>query len=188
MKLGRNHPCSCGSGKKYKHCCLNAVSVQVAAPANLTWRRLRSLLDGYATEMLRFIAEAYGPLAVHEAWNEFMCDDGLEFDPDTSLMQLFMPWFFHCWSPDPIATMVGEKSLHNVIPTAAYLSSKGRRLDPLLRRYLESLLSAPFTFFEVLACDPGTGMTLRDVMTQEERPAAAGMEPNWITGSLGGAK
>ena len=72
MKLGRNHPCSCGSGKKYKHCCLNAVSVQVAAPANLTWRRLRSLLDGYATEMLRFIAEAYGPLAVHEAWNEFV--------------------------------------------------------------------------------------------------------------------
>ena len=91
MKLGRNHPCSCGSGKKYKHCCLNAVSVQAAAPADLTWRRLRSLLDGYATKMLRFIAEAYGPLAVHEAWNEFMCDGGLEFDPDTPLMQLFMP-------------------------------------------------------------------------------------------------
>jgi hypothetical protein len=97
-------------------------------------------------------------------------------------MQLFMPWFFHCWSPDPIATMVGEKSLHNVIPTAAYLSSKGRRLDPLLRRYLESLLSAPFTFFEVLACDPGTGMTLRDVMTQEkhavtEHGASQGVQP-----------
>jgi hypothetical protein len=98
-----------------------------------------------------------------------MCDDGLEFDPDTPLMQLFMPWFFHCWAPDPLTTKVGNKSLHDVIPTAAYLSSKGPRLDPLLRRYLESLLTAPFTFFEVLACDPGTGMTLRDVMTQEER-------------------
>ena len=132
--------------------------------------------------MLRFIAEAYGPLAVHEAWNEFMCDDDLEFDSDTPLMQLFMPWFFHCWSPDPIATMVGEKSLHNVIPTAAYLSSERRQLDPLLRRYLESLLTAPFTFFEVLACDPGTGMTLRDVMTQEEhavteRGASQGVQP-----------
>jgi hypothetical protein len=182
MKHGRNDPCPCGSGKKYKHCCLNAASVQAAAPADLPWRRLRALLDGYATKMLRFIAEAYGPLAVHEAWNEFMCDDDLEFDPDTPLMQLFMPWFFHCWSPDPIATMVGEKSLHNVIPTAAYLSSKGRRLDPLFRRYLESLLTAPFTFFEVLACDPGTGMILRDVMTQEEhavteRGASQGMQP-----------
>lgn len=24
MKIGRNDPCPCGSGKKYKHCCLNS--------------------------------------------------------------------------------------------------------------------------------------------------------------------
>ncbi|MGA7455634.1 MAG: SEC-C metal-binding domain-containing protein, partial [Rhodoplanes sp.] len=61
MKPGRNDPCPCGSGKKYKHCCLNTGSVPAAAPADLTWRRLRALLDGYPTEMLRFIKEAYGP-------------------------------------------------------------------------------------------------------------------------------
>ena len=182
MKPGRNDLCPCGSGKKYKHCCLNTGSVPAAAPADLSWRRLRALLDGFATEMLRFTAEAYGPLALHEAWNEFTGYDDLEFDPNTPFMQLFMPWFFHCWAPDPVATKVVNKSLHEVIPTAAYLSAKGRRLDPLLRRYLESLLTAPFTFFEVLACDPGTGMTLRDVMTQEEhavteRAASRGMEP-----------
>jgi hypothetical protein len=75
-----------------------------------------------------------------------------------------------------------NKSLHSVIPTEAYLSTRGRRLDPLLRRYLDSLLTAPFTFFEVLACDPGSGMTLRDVMTQEEhavaeRSASRGVQP-----------
>lgn len=26
MKLGRNDPCSCGSGKKYKHCCMDSIS------------------------------------------------------------------------------------------------------------------------------------------------------------------
>jgi SEC-C motif len=182
MKPGRNDPCPCGSGKKYKHCCLNAGSVPAAAPADLTWRRLRALLDGYPTEMLRFTAEAYGPLAVHEAWNVFTGHADLEFDPNTPLMQLFMPWFFHCWAPDPVATKVVNKSLHGVVPTAAYLSARGRRLDPLLRRYLDSLLIAPFTFFEVRACDPGTGMTLRDVMTQEEhavseRGASQGVQP-----------
>ena len=136
MKPGRNDPCPCGSGKKYKHCCLNAGSVPAAAPADLSWRRLRALLDGFATEMLRFTAEAYGSLALHEAWDEFTGYDDLEFDPNTPLMQLFMPWFFHCWAPDPVATKVVNKSLHEVIPTAAYLSAKGRRLDPLLRRYL----------------------------------------------------
>ena len=104
--------------------------------------------------MLRFINETYGPLALHEAWDEFTSLDDIEFDPHTPLMQLFMPWLFHCWMPDPLETEVVKKSLHGVIPTAAYLSTKGRRLDPLLRRYLGSLLTAPFTFFEVLACDP----------------------------------
>ena len=182
MKPGRNDPCPCGSGKKHKHCCLTAGAVPAAAPADLTWRRLRGSLDGFATEMLRFTAEAYGPLAVHEAWNVFTGLDDLEFDPNTPLIQLFLPWFFHCWAPDPLDTKVVNKSLHNVIPTKAYLTTKGRRLDPLVRRYLESLLTAPVTFFEVLACDPGTGMTLRDVMTQEEhavteRAASRGMEP-----------
>ncbi len=28
MKLGRNDPCPCGSGKKHKHCCMNTVSTK----------------------------------------------------------------------------------------------------------------------------------------------------------------
>jgi hypothetical protein len=69
MKLGRNDPCPCGSGKKYKHCCLNAgnaqvAAPQVAAPTDLTWRRMRGLLDGFPNEMLRFTKQAYGASAV----------------------------------------------------------------------------------------------------------------------------
>jgi SEC-C motif-containing protein len=181
MKLGRNDPCPCGSGKKYKHCCLNAGTDPAAAPTDLTWRRMRGLLDGFPTEMLRFTKQAYGPSAVHEAWDEFTGFETLEFDPNTPLMELFMPWFFHCWAPDPVATEVVDKSLHGVIPTKAYLATKGPQLDSLLRRYLESVLTAPFTFFEVLACNPGTGMSLRDIMTTEEhsvteRGASQGME------------
>lgn len=31
MKLGRNEPCPCGSGEKYKRCCMDAISQQQAA-------------------------------------------------------------------------------------------------------------------------------------------------------------
>lgn len=31
MKLGRNEICPCGSGKKYKRCCMNSVSKQHAS-------------------------------------------------------------------------------------------------------------------------------------------------------------
>jgi hypothetical protein len=75
-----------------------------------------------------------------------------------------------------------KTSLHGVIPTRAYLTAKGHRLDPLLRRYLESVLTAPFTFFEVVDCNPGNRMTLRNVMTREEhavteRSASRKMQP-----------
>jgi tetratricopeptide (TPR) repeat protein len=36
-KTGRNEPCPCGSGKKYKHCCLNQD--QAAAHATLAAKR-----------------------------------------------------------------------------------------------------------------------------------------------------
>ena len=33
-KIGRNEPCYCGSGKKYKNCCMNKKEVQVVTPAD----------------------------------------------------------------------------------------------------------------------------------------------------------
>jgi Predicted metal-binding protein related to the C-terminal domain of SecA len=64
MKLGRNDPCSCGSGKKYKHCCLGNESVSVVDLADRIWRQTREAIDGYAVAMLRFIEVSYGNDAV----------------------------------------------------------------------------------------------------------------------------
>ena len=168
MKQSRNDPCACGSGKKFKHCCLNAGANLASAPADLLWHRMRALLDGHAIKMINFVQDAYGQSAIIEAWSAFTRRDGVELDPASPLMQLFWPWAFYYWVPDPADTEVKAKSLHGLRPAEAYLAAKGRRLDPPLRHYLESLLIAPFTFFEVMACDPGQGITLRDVMTQEE--------------------
>ena len=42
--IGRNDPCHCGSGKKYKHCCLNAGS-EVEAQQSTAVRRHRHCAD-----------------------------------------------------------------------------------------------------------------------------------------------
>jgi hypothetical protein len=60
MKLGRNDSCPCGSGKKYKHCCLNAGAA--ADVTDLTWHRLRELLKGYPAAMLRFVNDHLRPI------------------------------------------------------------------------------------------------------------------------------
>lgn len=49
---GRNEPCPCGSGRKYKQChgAANTVSGD-----EITWQRLRNALDGLPGMMLRFV-------------------------------------------------------------------------------------------------------------------------------------
>jgi hypothetical protein len=60
MKIGRNDPSCCGSGKKYKHCCVANESALVVDLVDRIWRQTREAIDGYAVAMLRFIEESYG--------------------------------------------------------------------------------------------------------------------------------
>src|SRR5438445_604533 len=50
MKPGRNDPCLCGSGRKYKQCCL--AKGTAPSPDELLWRRLRRDLDGLLPDVL----------------------------------------------------------------------------------------------------------------------------------------
>ncbi len=45
MKPGRNDPCSCGSGKKYKHCCEGKVAFQTRAPSSAELNQLGALYN-----------------------------------------------------------------------------------------------------------------------------------------------
>jgi hypothetical protein len=186
MTPSRNDPCLCGSGKKYKHCCSRAAADSADSLEALSWRRVRRALDDFAmgTTILRFVTETYGPEALEEAWAEFSGTEEL-FDPETPHIQVFMPWFFHRWSPDPYGTEVADTALHERSPTELFLERRGARLDPVIRRYLGSCLEAPFSFHEILRCDPGHGFHARDLFTGEERAvlermATQGMQPGDI--------
>ena len=182
MKPGRNDPCPCSSGKKFKHCCLRAETATLESSNALDWRRMRRVLDEFAmgTTMLEFVVKTYGPAAPSQAWAEFSAVEE-PFDPQSPNIALFMSWFFHRWSPDPHDTATVDPAVSERIPTHLYLEREGRRLEPALRRYLESCLRAPFSFHEVLRCDRGNGFEARDLFTGEqryvmERSATEGMQ------------
>jgi hypothetical protein len=121
--------------------------------------------------MLRFVEQVYGPNAIEEAWDEFTLWESDEpgFDPDTPHLQVFMPWFFHHWCPVPHDTRIEDASLHDRSPTSVLLERRGRKLDPVLRRYLEACAGAPFSFHEIESATPGVGFRTRDILTGEER-------------------
>ena len=169
MKPGRNDRCPCGSGRKYKHCCLLEANASVADLQEQTWRRVRQAIEGYAAAMLRFVGEAYGPDALQQAWLEFTIGRSDEFvhgHPDT---ELFFSWLFHKWSPQAAkGNKITDATLYGIPPTGAYLTRRGGRLDPLLKRYLEACLAAPFGFYEIRDCEPSVGFMARNVFSGAE--------------------
>lgn len=169
MKPGRNDPCPCGSGRKYKHCCLARSVTALQDPALLLWQRIRRETEGFPSRMLGFVLDAYGEEAIDEAWGEFTFWDETygEFDAESPQIPVFMPWMFHRWAPDAEATDVVDTALHDVSPTCAWIAHQGRRLDPLYRAYLEACLDTPFGFFEVLTCDAGRGFRVRNVFSAQ---------------------
>jgi hypothetical protein len=186
MKPGRNDPCPCGSGKKYKQCCLGHDNASGVDPADRLWRQMREAIDGYAASMLRFIGESYGKDALQQAWLEFTIgasDEFVQGDPNT---ELFFSWLFHRWKPDAQkGNRIADPSLNGVVPTRAYLNRRASRLSPLLWGYLETCLATPFGFHEILDCQPGVGFTTKDVFSGavrnvRERSASATLKDGEI--------
>lgn len=75
-KLGRNEPCHCGSGKKYKKCCLAEDEERLMEPSPLTQRELRDLplreqarLD--FNQVLRpTLVEMMRSFSAHQMWSD----------------------------------------------------------------------------------------------------------------------
>ena len=170
MKPGRNDPCPCGSGKKYKQCCLKTEQAQ--PEDEFLWRRIRRVIEGSPLQILEFTTAHFGKTALAEAWGDFMphWDDGQDepFTMDTPHMLVFMPWFFYEWTPDPRTTSAKLEAQDGRTPGRTYLDTKSRQLDPLLVRYIEQCCATPFSYHDVLEVRPGQGFTLRDIFTGEE--------------------
>lgn len=161
----RNDPCPCGSGKKYKRCCLVKAS---AEPADeLAWRRLRRVLDEHRSTLFRFAKRAYGASVLDEAERAFAGDVEPAFDQDGPRATLFIPWAFHFWSPSALCTGVRDEELRGVTPTAAYLA-RTRHVDSLFKTYLQSCLSSALSVFEIAEVRPWRGFVLRDLITGDE--------------------
>ena len=181
-KVGRNDPCPCGSGKKYKHCCLGKEDAAaapappgitgeavLAEPNDLLWHRLHRFDRAMATQLLDFSVEVFGKAALGEAWAEFAAAEDSPFNLGSPHLQVFMPWFYFNWPAGDPDTRVKKSAPRDETVAGAYLRMKGRHLDPVERRYLQTCIETPFSFHEVVRCEPGKGFRLRDLFTGEER-------------------
>jgi len=147
-KVGRNEPCPCGSGKKYKKCCFRR------APAEVAFNREQRGAAIFALDQLattRFSGERRH--AFEELWGEYL--DRLEEVPASALEAseaLADAWF---WFDRPLAD--GQLAVD------ALLASP-HRLGAGERSWLTRMRETFMRLYEIVDVRPGTSVTLRDLV------------------------
>jgi hypothetical protein len=178
-KIGRNDPCPCGSGKKYKQCCL---ANEVAPVASFGWQKMRKTEGELMHLLLEHAHSHYSPEAIVEAWDEFSCWNDVPFDPESQaeFETAFLPWYVFNWTPDNFEIEAAEH--YPELPVAMhYVQRFGDRLDAFQRRFIEEICSQFYSFFMVTAVEPGRQLSLRDLVlgreiTVHERQASMSLQ------------
>jgi len=148
-KAGRNDPCPCGSGKKYKRCCLDRDR---SGPATTREERASAL-----AALTHFAEEVLGPEedAAHQEFYGRWEDRVDELDDDWTQISeaTFDMWFLFDRRTDD-----GRQAVD------LFLAA-----DPPLgageRAYLDRLRGTAMRLYEVVDLSPGTSVDLRDVLT-----------------------
>src|SRR6266849_5350190 len=74
---GRNDQCPCGSGRKYKHCCLKANDA-----SDFAWRQVRAAEGRLVPELLHLALKEFGAPFIAAALEEFFLWEGVPEDYD----------------------------------------------------------------------------------------------------------
>lgn len=169
--VSRNAPCPCGSGKKYKACCMNKESR--GAPDNL-WRQIRQADENVVKQLFKYLRNEFEEEAIYDAWDEFVISrEDILFDDEEHLhSQAFYPWFFFNWLPAEWEEEGEDYFIddYTQIPTIArsYLNDYRKRLSEMEQRFIELSCNQNYSFHEVLDCQPGIGFTLKDILLGRE--------------------
>lgn len=76
---GRNEPCPCGSGRKFKHCSLQAQDEEDSQRV-----RLRSAEGVLVPALFSYAAQEFGEECFDEAWDEFFLWNDVPDDVERS--------------------------------------------------------------------------------------------------------
>ena len=161
---GRNEPCPCGSGQKYKHCCLKTMDA-----ADFRWRQIRAAEGRLVPELLEFALKECGPELIGAALQEFFLWDGVpeDYNQTDEFSAFFVPWFVYDFVDDPHDPDRVANAPHESL-AALYLRRHAERLSPAERTFLESASTSPLSFYVVTRTVPGSEIALRDVLTASD--------------------
>ena len=158
-RIGRNDPCPCGSGKKYKQCCLNAAipgddDPSRAVPRALTWLESRHR---------HAVREAIDDALFEDLDNDELADFG---DLDEDIRDFIMGQTYEWLLAE------GEIQVHGELYRVAdlLLGTGGPTFSDTQRAWLTQLATTPLRLYTVTNVVPQRSMTLCDVLDPDAEP------------------
>ncbi len=153
--IGRNDPCPCGSGKKYKKCCLTK---DAPAPAAFTAAERQSVLEGLFRFSRRAELDEAHTVASAAFWVDWMV--GRREDELREAMRLtesetaYLEWFVFDFRLASDRTLAEE-----------FLARERRSLRSGETRYLERMRLSHLRLYEIARVRPEEGLDLTDLWT-----------------------
>jgi hypothetical protein len=173
MKPGRNAPCPCGSGKKYKKCCMEKDGAAVIESCEFARRKMRKTEGDLVLVLMEYAFSRLGDHFLQEAFDDFLGYREIEFDDDmfAQIKEIFAVWAVFAWDISPILENRGERIPDTGFPwpsiAALYLLEKNEMVDAYQRRYIETACSQPYSFFQVIDVDPDNSLTVKDIFLNQ---------------------
>jgi hypothetical protein len=162
MKIGRNAPCPCGSGKKYKKCCLLKQGAKVAF-SQIDRNQALDKIEAFAMERLAQEDDD----AYEEFYAPFPDDDLDTLDPSWNLIseEIFDMWFYF------------DRPLENGRFVVDLFMEQDPAVTAKERNYLKIIKGTSMRLYDVEDLVSGVSITFRDVIngsrvTVSERTAS----------------
>jgi SEC-C motif len=158
---GRNELCPCGSGRKFKHCCL-----QVRDADDMARMRLRGAEGALVPALFVYAAREFGNDFFSEAWEEFFLWHSVTDDVADSreFGTTFDPYFVFSFVADP-----AEEDLPADWPTEPvalhFMREQVEACPDFHREFVQQACKSPPSFFVVESAEPGRAIDLRDILT-----------------------
>ena len=177
--VSRNHPCPCGSGKKYKACCLGRDEASrrggpepdSEGATTLRARMMDKLVDFGERSYRRVFQDGRDLfLRLDDFTDEDLVEKDLEIEPldedeEFEWMNRMMNGILFDLPAGPDGEVIAE----------AYLRKMSARLGADEKRWLREMVNAPLTPLELTEVQPGVGFRARDLWTGEERLISEGI-------------
>ena len=186
-KIGRNDPCSCGSGKKYKKCCMNLEkpSSSDLASVDFKWHQLRQLENTVVNQHVKPYALKQMPDEVMKSAFVDCFPDELPEDLDEELLydNYFLPWYLFSWTPND--TFGLEQFDSQMTLAQNYMKMYRNRLNSQEKNFIEAISQSYYSFYSILAVELEKSLTVKDILlgtthTLKERAGTRQLKPGDI--------